>query len=245
MVLQLMKKCVINLFNENTIVVGFNKKSIFIDYMDELCLYMLLQTVNNVSTFTSERNMSGLNVSVDPKHLHNALSMCINNSPITILIDNKTLKVIQDNASYTLPVKDFGRGNSFREELINKIRVKESDVITTMEVEMYEIKNTFKKIRAAEYFGIFPPFYRFRFDEETPSIRKGDSSNHNLTILLKSYNFSGVRSDIDLSSTIEKVSNIFYPDSVVEMKSYKEFVIQMSQTKMNSEIDFIMGGMSE
>jgi len=240
-----LKKCVLNLINEDTIHLGFEKKSIFIDHSHKFWFDILLQSVNNVSTFVSERNSSGFNVTVDPRHLHNALSMCIDDSPIVVLLNRGTLKIVQDNASYTLPVKDFKRGNYFRNAMCEKIKGKEKDIINLMEIQMSEINNAFKKIHAAEAHGIFPPRYRFKLNEESPSIRKGDNLYHNLAISLRNYNFSGVPSNIEFSDEIKKICKIFYPEFIVKTKSYKEEVILFSQEMMNTKIYFIVGGMSD
>lgn len=240
-----LKKCVSNLTKENTIYLGFKKNSIFIDHMDKFGFDILLQSVDNVSTFISERNSNGFTVSVDPKHLYNALSMCTEKSPITFLIDENILKVTQDNASYTFPIKEFKRGNSFREDMCDKVRSLDKNVINSIEIQMSEIKDAFEKIYAAEAYGILPPIYRFRFSKESSSLRKGDNLNHNLTIALKNYNFYGVQSDIEFADRIEKICDIFYPEFTMKMKSNKDFIVHFSQKTMNTRIDFVAGGMSE
>lgn len=240
-----LKKCVSNLINEDTIYLGFENKSIFIDHASKFCFNVLLQSVDNVSTFISERNSSGFNVTIDPKHLYNALSMCIENSPIMVFVEKNMLRIVQDNASYTLPIKGFKRGNCFRNNICDKIIAKNKNIIGVMEIQMSEINSVFKKIHAAEAHGVFPPRYKFKLNKELSSIRKGDNLYHNLAISLKNYNFSGVRSEIEFSDKIDEICNIFYPEFILKMSSYNEEIILFSQEVLNTKIDFIMAGMSD
>ncbi len=230
-------KCITNLLHADVVDITFKGNIIYVDKHHPFSLYILLQTIKNISVCPTTFSMR-----VKPMSMWSALTMCTKDEPFELSIQNQTVTITQGNRTSVFPLLDEAPNNVlFENRFDTEILLEKEDTVTKTKIKMEKLENDFRKIFEAEAIGKFPPFYTLDFKPDCFYLNKGNEE-HNISFL-EYCDVTGPHTFITTRKDIERIVRIFDPSQDVQIKCYGINAILFSQKVGSVKYDYSVPGM--